>query len=67
MSHYREQNENYPALRPLVIIDIDGLRRDVFQQALQSGCLPAFERITGGRDSLKACHIDATSTAPSIT
>ncbi len=52
---------------PVVIIDIDGLRRDVFQTALQSGDLPNFERILGGRDSLQACHIDAVSTAPSIT
>lgn len=56
-----------PIPGPVVIIDIDGLRRDVFQRALQAGDLPHFERILGGQDSRTACHIDAVSTAPSIT
>lgn len=51
----------------LVIIDIDGLRRDAFYHALEEGSLTNFERILGGLDSANAYHIDAVSTAPSIT
>jgi hypothetical protein len=49
------------------VIDIDGLRRDVFRAALAAGDLPNVERIVGGRDGETACHVDALSTAPSIT
>jgi hypothetical protein len=51
----------------LVVIDLDGLRRDVFREALAAGDLPNVERIVGGRDGKTACHVDALSTAPSIT
>lgn len=51
----------------LVIIDVDGLRRDVFRAALAAGELPHIERIVGGRAATAACDIDAASTAPSIT
>jgi hypothetical protein len=51
----------------LVVIDVDGLRRDVFQAALEAGELPNVERIVGGREGKAACHVDALSTAPSIT
>ncbi|MBU0703839.1 MAG: alkaline phosphatase family protein [Chloroflexi bacterium] len=51
----------------LVLIDVDGLRRDVFRAALTAGDLPNVERIVGGREGETACHVDALSTAPSIT
>jgi hypothetical protein len=51
----------------LVVIDLDGLRRDAFRTALVKGDLPHIERIVGGRDGAMACHVDALSTAPSIT
>jgi hypothetical protein len=51
----------------LVVIDLDGLRRDVFRTALQRGELPQIERIVGGRESASAQHVDVLSTAPSIT
>jgi len=51
----------------LVIVDVDGLRRDVLRAALAEGNLPNVERITGGREGETACHVDALSTAPSIT
>ena len=51
----------------LVIIDLDGLRRDVFRDTLADGGLPNVERIVGGREGQAACHVDALSTAPSIT
>ncbi len=51
----------------LVIIDVDGLRRDVFRASLAAGHLPNVERIVGGREGRTACHVDALSTAPSIT
>ena len=51
----------------LVVIDVDGLRRDVFRNALAAGELPNVERIVGGQEAQKACPIDALSTAPSIT
>jgi len=53
--------------RRLIIIDVDGLRRDVFRNALAAGDLPNVERIVGGREGTTACHVDALSTAPSIT
>ena len=51
----------------LLIIDVDGLRRDVFCTALENGELPHLERIVGGREGERACHVNALSTAPSIT
>ena len=53
--------------RRLIIIDVDGLRRDVFRNALAAGDLPNVERIVGRREGTTACHVDALSTAPSIT
>jgi len=46
---------------------VDGLRRDVFRGALAAGDLPNVGRIAGGREGEMACHVDALSTAPSIT
>jgi len=51
----------------LVVIDIDGLRRDVFRSSLEAGDLPNVERIVGGRAGEQAGHVDALSVAPSIT
>jgi hypothetical protein len=51
----------------LVVIDVDGLRRDVFRSALEAGHVPNIERIMGGRAGRMAYHVDALSTAPSIT
>ncbi|MBN1953926.1 MAG: alkaline phosphatase family protein [Anaerolineae bacterium] len=51
----------------LIVIDIDGLRRDVFRDSLEAGKLPHVERIVGGPGGSFACHVDAVSTAPSIT
>ena len=51
----------------LVVIDVDGLRRDVLRDALAVSGIPNVERIAGGRSGEKAYHVDALSTAPSIT
>ena len=51
----------------LVVVDVDGLRRDVFRAALEAGELPNVGRIAGGREARTACQVDALSTAPSIT
>ena len=51
----------------LVVVDVDGLRRDVFRNAVTAGHLPHVGRIVGGREGQAACHVDALSTAPSIT
>jgi len=53
--------------RRLVVIDVDGLRRDVFRATLEAGDLPNVGRIVGGREGETACLVDALSTAPSIT
>jgi len=53
--------------RRIVVVDVDGLRRDVFRASLEAGDLPNVERIVGGREGEMACHVDALSTAPSIT
>ena len=54
-------------MNKLILIIIDGLRRDVFLRELDAGKLPNIARIVGGRESTTACHIDAVSTAPSST
>ncbi len=56
-------------MRPerLVIVDVDGLRRDVFRAAIAEGDVPHIGRIVGGQAGTRACHVDALSTAPSIT
>ncbi|MEA3338875.1 MAG: alkaline phosphatase family protein [Chloroflexota bacterium] len=51
----------------LIIIDVDGLRRDLFRASLAAGQLPNIERIVGGWEGRAACCVDALSTAPSIT
>jgi hypothetical protein len=51
----------------LVIVDVDGLRRDVFRAALAAGEVPHIGRIVGGPAGTKACHVEALSTVPSIT
>ncbi len=45
----------------LLVIDIDGLRNDVFQTALSEGLVPNLSRLAGG------LSLGAVSTAPSIT
>lgn len=51
----------------LIVIDIDGLRRDVFLRALAEGQAPALARLVGGVDAEHGCHVEAVSVAPSIT
>ncbi len=51
----------------LLILNFDGLRRDVLHTALAAGALPNLERIVGRGASRTAYHVPAISTAPSIT
>lgn len=51
----------------IVILDIDGLRRDVYENALAAAEIPNLLRIVGGPDSEKSHHVPALSVAPSIT
>jgi hypothetical protein len=51
----------------LVILDIDGLRRDVFLQALTEGRAPALARLLGGPEAALGLHVEPVSNAPSIT
>jgi len=51
----------------IVIVDVDGLRRDVFRGMLAAGVISNVGRIAGGRNGETAYHVDALSTAPSIT
>jgi uncharacterized repeat protein (TIGR01451 family) len=54
--------------RRVVIIDIDGLRKSAFDQALRDGRLPNFEKILGGKNCEKALCFDAATTVfPSVT
>jgi hypothetical protein len=50
-----------------VILDIDGLRRDVYERALSRVEVPNLSRLVGGPGGEKATHIPALSVAPSIT
>lgn len=49
------------------MLDIDGLGRDVFTTALNSGQLPQIARIFGGSGMEKGISFDAIANAPSIT
>lgn len=51
----------------LVLIDIDGLRADVFQCALEAGNLPHLGRLLGGPRMERGVSFPAVSTAPSMT
>ena len=51
----------------LLLIDVDGLRPDVFSNALQSGQLPGFTNLFGGERLERGLLQPALSTAPSIT
>jgi hypothetical protein len=51
----------------LLLIDVDGLRPDVFSTALQSGQLPGFSSLMGGERLQRGLLQPALSTAPSIT
>lgn len=51
----------------ILIIDIDGLRQDVFHRALETGRVPNLSRILGGAQAENGLHLDPVSTAPSIT
>lgn len=53
--------------KSLVIVDVDGLRRDVFLESLTAGKLPHIAELVGGEHAERACHVDALSCAPSIT
>ncbi len=49
----------------ILILDIDGLRRDVFEQSLSDPAQPALQALLGG--SAQRLVFDPLSTAPSIT
>jgi hypothetical protein len=51
----------------ILLIDIDGLRPDVFSTAYQQGDLPQFSRLLGDQDFATGVQIPALSPAPSIT
>ncbi len=50
-----------------LLLNIDGLRPDVFERALQDGKIPNLARLVGGRDWQHGLRFDMVSTAPSIT
>ena len=54
-------------LEHLLLIDIDGLRPDVFAAALQQGMLPNLAKLLGSCELGQEVIIPALSTAPSIT
>ncbi|MGQ0600459.1 MAG: alkaline phosphatase family protein [Anaerolineales bacterium] len=51
----------------LIILDIDGLRRDVYLLALAEGSAPALSRLVGGAEATHGLHLEPVSNAPSIT
>jgi hypothetical protein len=51
----------------LLLLDIDGLRSDVFNAALQADCIPNIARLVGGPDLEKGVQIAVVAPAPSIT
>src|SRR5262245_57699510 len=51
----------------LCILDIDGLRRDVFFRALAENSVPQLARLVGGPEADFGWHFEPVSNAPSIT
>jgi hypothetical protein len=51
----------------LLIVNIDGLRQDVFHRALKEDRIPNIAGLLGGSDHSRVCHMNPVSTAPSIT
>lgn len=51
----------------LLILDIDGLRRDVFFRALAENMIPNLARLVGGPEATHGWHFEPVSNAPSIT
>ena len=58
---------NFTVPAHLFILDIDGLRQDVFHRALLEGKAPNLARLLGGAQADFCVHIDPLSPAPSIT
>ncbi len=59
-------SQGFPFSR-VVLIDIDGLKSDVFQQALAEGRIPHLARLFGGPQLLQGAFFEACANAPSIT
>lgn len=53
--------------RRVVLLDIDGLRSDVFQRALAAGSIPNLSRLLGGPELSQGVVYKAIANAPSIT
>ena len=51
----------------VLLIDIDGLRPDVFRAALEAGKLPNIARLLGGADMPRGVQVPVVAPAPSIT
>jgi hypothetical protein len=51
----------------LIILIIDGLRRDVFERAVREGRAPALARLMGGTDFARALSNPVLSVMPSVT
>ncbi len=51
----------------LLILDIDGLRQDVYLSCLHKGSLPNLSRLVGGPQAQNGIHVKAVTSAPSIT
>jgi len=51
----------------LLLLDIDGLRPDVFRAALEAGTIPNLAGLLGGPDLTHGLIVDAVAPAPSIT
>ena len=49
------------------MLDIDGLSRDVFTQAMENGLIPNIARLFGGKELEKGISFAAVANAPSIT
>lgn len=51
----------------VIMLNIDGLRTDVFTQALRAGKIPNLAGLVGGEEFQKGLQVEMVSTAPSIT
>lgn len=56
-----------PPPQRLLLINIDGLRQDVFHQAVEKNCIPYLSRLLGGPENHYGWHLDPVSPFPSIT
>jgi len=67
MPNHKPERRSVEGPKRLLVLDIDGLRQDVFHRALADRRVPNIAGLLGGAEADWGIHLDPCSTAPSIT